>query len=103
MDGRIVGDAFICLQEQTGRLGPQVMENLFPAPNLLVTCSTSGKLTKTHVKYYVEKLLYPAAKIGIAKFPKYIYNSANQLTKNMHSILQRWTKKKKIQATEFYI
>jgi len=61
MDVRIIGDAFVCLQEQSGKIGPVVQENIFLAPNLLVTCSQSGKLTKTHVKYYVEKLLYPAA------------------------------------------
>ena len=56
MEGKIIGDAFVCLQEVSGRLGPNVEENLFPAPNLLVTCS--------HVKFYVEKLRYPAANMG---------------------------------------
>jgi len=58
-DGDIVGDVFICLQEPTGRKGPKVESTLFAAPNVSLTCSVSGKLTKSHVKYYVENVLKP--------------------------------------------
>jgi len=60
MDGSIVGNAFVCLQEPTGRLGPRVEETLFAAPNISLTCSVSGKLTKSHVKYYIENVLKPS-------------------------------------------
>ena len=59
MDGKVIGDAFVCLQEPTGRIGPVVEESLFAAPNITLTCSVSGKLTKSHVKYYVSNILKP--------------------------------------------
>ena len=61
LEGKIVGKPFICLQEPAGKFGPRVHEKLFAAPNLSITCSKSGKLTKTHVKYYVKEVLAIAA------------------------------------------
>jgi len=58
--GKIVGDVYLCLQEKSGRLGPIVQLNLFPAPNVTVTCSTSGKLTSTLVEYYLDQVLLKA-------------------------------------------
>ena len=64
MDGSIIGPAYVCLQELGGKMGTKVQQNVFLAPNLLVSCSSSGKLTKSHVKYYVNKMLMPAAQEG---------------------------------------
>jgi hypothetical protein len=61
LSGDIVGDLFLCLQETSGRLGPVVIEKLFQAPNVSVTCSKSGKLTSSHVEYFLDNVLKPAA------------------------------------------
>lgn len=61
MSGKIVGKPFICLQEPAGKFGPRVFEKLFKTP-FSISCSKSGKLTKTHVKYYVRDQLVPAAR-----------------------------------------
>jgi len=58
-NGEIVGDVFVCLQEPSGRLGDRVMDDIFVAPNLCVTCSVSGKLTSTHVNYFIQKMIIP--------------------------------------------
>lgn len=60
-DGDIFGDALICLQKPTGRLGETVMSNIFLAPNFCVTCRKSGKLTSSHVKFFVDEMLVPIA------------------------------------------
>ncbi|CAG7822586.1 unnamed protein product, partial [Allacma fusca] len=44
MEGKIIGDFLVCLQEPGGKLGPRVVDTIFPAPNLTITCSSSGKL-----------------------------------------------------------
>ena len=57
--GQIVGDFYVCLQETKGRLGPAVESTVFTAPNLTITCSASGKLTKSHVEYFLDKVMKP--------------------------------------------
>jgi hypothetical protein len=44
--GRLLSPLFVILQEPTGKFGPRVKKELFRAPNIYVTASTSGKLTK---------------------------------------------------------
>jgi len=58
--GNIVGDVFLCLQEKSGRFGPQVEANIFHAPNVTLSCSVSGKLTSSIFSYFVEKVLKPS-------------------------------------------
>ncbi|CAL8127138.1 unnamed protein product [Orchesella dallaii] len=57
MAGKIVGDVFICLQERSGRLGPQVQNDLCFARNVTLTCSTSGKLTTSLYEYFLDKVV----------------------------------------------
>lgn len=64
-NGDIVGDVFVCLQEPTGRLGDKVQDNIFLAPNVCVTCSTSGKLTGTHLQFFIERMVKPHLKSKI--------------------------------------
>lgn len=44
-DGKLLSPLFIVLQEPSGTFGPRVQENLFRAPNVIVTASKSGKMT----------------------------------------------------------
>ena len=60
MTGKLIGPVFICLQGQTGKLEPRVKRSPYRANNIHVTCSKSGKLTKTHIQYWTEKVLHPS-------------------------------------------
>jgi hypothetical protein len=46
LDEKLLSPLFICFQEQDGKFGPQVEKNLFQCPNVVVHCSTSGKMSK---------------------------------------------------------
>jgi hypothetical protein len=58
--GKIVGPVFICLQEPTGQLGPRALKSMYRAQNIHVTCSKSGKLTKSHIQYWAKEVLKPS-------------------------------------------
>lgn len=60
MNGKIVGPLFVCLQEASGRLGPRVSRTIYRAENIHVTCSKSGKLTKSHIQYWAKEVLRPS-------------------------------------------
>ncbi|CAF3943698.1 unnamed protein product [Rotaria magnacalcarata] len=60
MIGELVGPVFIYLQKPTGRLGPRIQRSIYHANNIYVTCSKSGKLTKSHIQYWAEKVLRPS-------------------------------------------
>jgi len=60
MGGKLVGPVFICLQEPSGKLGPRVLQTMYKAQNIHVTCSKSGKLTKSHIKYWAKEVLRPS-------------------------------------------
>jgi hypothetical protein len=60
MNGKLVGPVFICLQEPSGRLGPRVLQTMYKAQNIHVTCSKSGKLTKSHIKYWAQGVFRPS-------------------------------------------
>ena len=52
MEGKFVGPLFLCLKEPSGKLSDNFKKNLFQAKNVVVPCSTSGKLTESLVKYW---------------------------------------------------
>lgn len=56
--GRIRGKLYLCLQETNGRMGPLVEQTYFRAWNVEVTRSTSGKLTSSLFKRWVELVLF---------------------------------------------
>jgi hypothetical protein len=58
-DGKLMSPLFIVLQETSGEFGPRVRENLFQAPNVYVTASRSGKLTKDHLKTWFKDVFFP--------------------------------------------
>ena len=62
MDGRLLSPVFICLQEPSGRLGPTVESRMLKLPNVSISCSKSGKLTKTHIEYWCRNVLRPNVK-----------------------------------------
>lgn len=60
LDGRLIGPMFLCLQEPDGKMGERVKKNLFQPSNVVITCSKSGKLTSSLVRYWAEKCLAPS-------------------------------------------
>jgi hypothetical protein len=57
--GKLLSPLFIVLQEPTGSFGPRVQQTLFSAPNIYVTASKSGKLTKAELKLWFEAVFFP--------------------------------------------
>lgn len=79
MQGDIVGNVFLCLQETGGKLRPKVkkdVESYLPS-NITLTCSTSGKLSTSLSEYFVEKMVVP----NVTKDFLYILDSWNGQTK----------------------
>ncbi len=54
-NGQLLNPVFICLQEPTGRL--PVRKEIFSASNTAISCSTSGKLSKSFVEYWIREVL----------------------------------------------
>ena len=51
MSGRLIGLLFLCLKEESGRLSDTIQQTLFKANNIMLTCSKSGKLTGSLIRY----------------------------------------------------
>ncbi len=62
LEGKLLSPLFICLQEVGGSFGPLVAQNLFQCPNIVVNCSSSGKMTKNLVKIWCKDALIPSVK-----------------------------------------
>ena len=60
-DGKLLSPIYLCLQETEGQFGPRVEENLLHRPNVYVTCSNSGKLTKQLLREWCSEVFYPSA------------------------------------------
>jgi hypothetical protein len=60
MSGKIVGPIYLCLKEINGRMSDNIRANLPKMKNVVVTCSASGKLTTSLVKYWRDKCLLPS-------------------------------------------
>jgi hypothetical protein len=60
--GQPVGPCYLCLKEKNGRMSENIKTNLFQAANVIVTCSESGKLSSSLVKYWIDKVLRPVVR-----------------------------------------
>lgn len=60
-DGYLAPKLFICFQEHGGRFGPRVEVSVRENQpnNIVVTCTTSGKLTKSSLGFWVKNCLDP--------------------------------------------
>ena len=57
--GKFVSPLFVVLKENNDKFGPMVRNELRDIPsNVYVTCSTSGKMTKAHLKEFYNKVLF---------------------------------------------
>jgi hypothetical protein len=57
--GKLLSPLFIVLQEPNGEFGPRVEQGMFSAPNIKVTASKSGKLTKEHLRLWFREVFFP--------------------------------------------
>lgn len=60
LDGQLVGPLYLCLQEPNGKMGETVKKRLFQPSNVIITCSKSGKLTTSLVRYWCDNCLIPS-------------------------------------------
>ena len=56
--GKLLSPLFLCLHETNGEFGPRVTANLQHRPNIYVTCSKSGKLTKQLLHEWCSNVLF---------------------------------------------
>ncbi|CAF4028991.1 unnamed protein product [Rotaria sp. Silwood1] len=54
-----IGTCYLCLKGKNGYMFDNIKRNLFQAFNVTITCSKSGKLSSSLVKYWIEKVLEP--------------------------------------------
>lgn len=60
MAGCLGPKVYICLKEKGGRFGPNVQKNLRNVPsNIVVDCSTSGKVSKNNMKKFYSEIVNP--------------------------------------------
>lgn len=59
ISGRQIGPLFLCLKEASGHLSDNIKRALFTPANIVITCSKSGKLTTSLVRYWIENVLKP--------------------------------------------
>lgn len=60
LSGQLVGPIYLCLQEPNGKMGETVKKRLFQPSNVVITCSKSGKLTSSLVRYWCDTCLAPS-------------------------------------------
>lgn len=60
LSGNLVGPVLVCLKELGGRMSERIKSNLPVLNNVVVTCSSSGKLTTSLVEYWLSTCLAPS-------------------------------------------
>jgi hypothetical protein len=60
LDGKLLSPLFLCLQEPDGKFGQRVQQNLFNCPNIVVQCSSSGKMSKELMNLWCNDSLVPS-------------------------------------------
>ena len=51
LDEHLLSPVYLCLKEPKGHMNENIRSHLFKASNVVVTCSSSGKLTTSLVEY----------------------------------------------------
>ena len=64
LSGKIVGSIYLYLKEPKGQMSDNIKAHLYNADNVLVTCSTSGKLTTSLVEYWRNHVLLPSISLS---------------------------------------
>lgn len=58
-DGDLIAPLYIVLQETGGAFGPNVQRNIFRHDEVFASASSSGKVTKGHIKEWFLKVYFP--------------------------------------------
>ena len=64
LSGKIVGPIYLCLKEPNGRMSDKIKAHLYNADNVVITCSTSDKLTNSLVEYWRDHVLIPSISLS---------------------------------------
>jgi hypothetical protein len=60
LDGHVLSPLYLCLKEPKGHMSENIRSHLFKTSNVVVTCSSSGKLTTSLVEYWRDHVLLPS-------------------------------------------
>jgi hypothetical protein len=60
MDGKLLSTLFLGLKEKDGIFGPIGSQNLFTCDNVVVNCSSSGKMNKPLTKQWIIESVIPS-------------------------------------------
>ncbi len=60
LDGHLLSPMYLCLKEPKGYISKNVRSHLFKTSNVVITCSSSGKLTTSLVEYWRDHVLLPS-------------------------------------------
>jgi len=60
LDGHLLSPIYLCLKKPKGHISENIRSHLFKTPNVIVTCSSSGKLTTSLVEYWRDQVLLPS-------------------------------------------
>jgi hypothetical protein len=60
LDGHLLSPLNLCLKKPTGHLSDNIRSHLLKASNVVITCSSSGKLTTSLAEYWRDHVLLPS-------------------------------------------
>jgi hypothetical protein len=60
LDGHLLSPIYLCLKEPKGHMSENIRSHLLKTSNVVVTCSSSGKLTTSLVEYWRDHVLIPS-------------------------------------------
>lgn len=59
LDGQLLSPVYLCLKESKGYISEGIRSNLFNTSNVVITCSSSEKLTTSVIEYWHDHVLLP--------------------------------------------
>jgi hypothetical protein len=60
LDGHLLSPLYLCLKEPKGHMSENIRSHLFKASNVVIICSSSGKLTTSLVEHWRDHVLLPS-------------------------------------------
>ena len=60
LDGHLLSPVYLCLKESKGYISENIRSHLFKTSNVVITCSSSGKLTTSLVEFWRDHVLLPS-------------------------------------------
>ena len=60
LDGHLLSPVYLCLKEPKGYISKNIRSHLFKTLNVVITCSSSGKLNTSLIEYWRDHVLLPS-------------------------------------------